>query len=95
MVVKMSNFGDVLMSRPAGREAFLLSRAYVFGEKKPEEDIVLDFSGIKVMTPSWLDEFIQGIKSEYRCGLSYAHTENPTVTGSLNAIGDEEYEYGR
>jgi hypothetical protein len=95
MVVKIRNFGDVLMSRPAGREAFLLSRAYVFREKKPEEDIVLDFSGIKVMTPSWLDEFVQGIKSEYHCGLSYQHTENPTVTRTLNTIGDEEYEYGR
>jgi len=90
MVVKMSHFGDVLMSRPAGREAFLLSCAYVFREKKPEEDIVLDFGGIMVMTPPWLDEFVHGIKLEYRCGLSYQHTENPTVTGSLKAIGDEE-----
>jgi hypothetical protein len=44
MVIKLSNFGDVLMPRPVGREAF----------------------------------------------LSYQHTENATVTGSLNAIRKED-----
>jgi hypothetical protein len=41
------------MSRPAGREAYLMAKAYVFREIKPEDDIVLDFDAVKVLTPSW------------------------------------------
>jgi hypothetical protein len=38
MLVKVSNFGDILMSHPAGREAFLMAKAYVFNEVKPNDD---------------------------------------------------------
>jgi len=30
MNVKISDFGDVLVSRPAGKEAFLAARAFIF-----------------------------------------------------------------
>jgi hypothetical protein len=65
MVITMNNFGDILMSRPAGREAFLMAKAYVFNEIKENDDIILDFDGIKVLAPSWADEFISGIRKEY------------------------------
>jgi len=34
MVINISNFGDILLSRPAGREAFLMAKAYVFNEER-------------------------------------------------------------
>ena len=86
MVIEVNNFGDILMSRPAGREAFLLAKAYVFREIKENDDIVLDFCGIKVLAPSWADEFISGIKSEYSNNVQYVNTENPSVTASLKAV---------
>ena len=86
MVVTISNFGDILMSRPAGREAFLMAHAYVFRELKEKDDIILDFEGIKVLAPSWADEFISGIKSEYSNNLRYINTENPSVKASLKTI---------
>jgi len=86
MKVDIINFGDVLISRPAGREAFLMAKAYVFREIKENDDIILDFNGIKVLTPSWADEFISGIKSEYSNNMQYLNTENPSVKASLKAI---------
>jgi len=86
MVISLINFGDVLMSRPAGKEAFLMAKAYVFGEIKENDDIILDFNGIKVLAPSWADEFVLGIKSEYPNKVQYINTENPTVKASLKTI---------
>jgi Fe-S cluster assembly iron-binding protein IscA len=86
MIVNVNNFGDVLLSRPAGREAFLMAKAYVFKEIKNNDDIILDFNKIKVLTPSWADEFISGIKTEYANTVQYLNTENPSVKASLKAI---------
>jgi len=37
MEIKVINFGDILMSHPAGREAFLKAKAYVFKDIKTME----------------------------------------------------------
>ena len=86
MNVEMEKIGEVLMSHPAGREAFLMARAYVFDSLKPEETISLDFSNVKVLAPSWADEFITGIKSNYKNNIEYVNTDNETVTASLKAV---------
>ena len=86
MVIPINNFGDILMSRPSGREAFLMAKAYVFNGLKDEDDIILDFNGIKVLAPSWADEFIYGIKAEYSNNVHYINTENPSVKASLKTI---------
>jgi len=86
MIVDINNFGDILLSRPAGREAFLMAKAYVFKEIKNNDDIILDFDKIKVLTPAWADEFISGIKSAYTNTVQYLNTENPSVKASLKAI---------
>jgi len=86
MVVKIKNFGDILMSRPAGRDAFLMAKAYVFKETNKNDEIILDFDEVKVLAPSWADEFISGIKSEYTNSLQYINTENPSVKASLKTV---------
>nr|AGS51655.1 hypothetical protein [uncultured bacterium contig00026] len=89
MVVAINNFGDILISRPAGREAFLMAKAYAFKEIKKDEEITLDFDGIKVLAPSWADEFITGLKSEYSGNLKFINTENPSVKASLKTVLEE------
>jgi hypothetical protein len=89
MLVKISNFGDILISRPAGREAFLMAKAYVFNAVTPEDAIILDIDEIKVLTPSWADEFITGLKSAYENDLQYINTENPSVKASLKTVLEE------
>jgi len=73
------------MSRPAGREAFLMAKAYVFKEINNDE-IILDFNDVKVLAPSWADEFITGIKTEYKHVLQCINTDNPSVKASLNTV---------
>jgi hypothetical protein len=63
-----------------------MAKAYVFKDLKPSEEIILDFDKVKVMTPSWLDEFITGIKSEFNNALKYINIENPSVTASLKTV---------
>ncbi|MDR0322471.1 MAG: STAS-like domain-containing protein [Treponema sp.] len=86
MVIKVSNFGDILMSRPAGREAFLMAKAYVFKGLKADETIILDFDGIKVLAPSWADEFVCGTKNEFTNTVQCINTENPSVKASLETV---------
>jgi hypothetical protein len=86
MHIDIRNFGDILMSRPAGKEAFLMVKAYVLKGISVSEEIILDFDGVKVLAPSWADEFITGLKSEYTNKIQYVNTENPSVKASLQII---------
>ena len=64
MRIDVSKFGKTLISRPAGRDAFLSARAYNV-PKDGNEMIELDFSNVLVLTPSWADEFVRGLKDEF------------------------------
>jgi hypothetical protein len=86
MNIKINNFGENLLNRPAGREAFLMAKAYIFKDITSSEEIILDFDKIKVMAPSWLDEFIMGIKSEFDNEVKYINIENPSVSASLKTV---------
>ena len=58
----MIKFGTILNSRPAGREAILRAKQILHGATDTE--IQLDFSRVEVLTPSFADEFIKGLKNE-------------------------------
>ncbi|MFA5872105.1 MAG: STAS-like domain-containing protein [Parcubacteria group bacterium] len=64
MIVEVRKFGNILNSRPSGREAVLISKQIINGSKDINE-IALDFNGVEVITPSFADEFISGIKLLY------------------------------
>ena len=88
MNVAISKFGEVLISRPAGKDAFLMAKAYIFNSITPSEAINLDFANVKVLTPSWADEFITGIKSNYKNKILYLNTSNESVSASLKTVLD-------
>lgn len=83
MNVDIGKFGDVLISRPAGHDAFLMAKAYIFNALQENEPLGLDFSNVKVLTPSWADEFISGIKNTYKNNLNFINTHNESVKASL------------
>lgn len=86
MRIELKKFGTILMSRPAGREAFLVMRAY-FKPASSEEKIELDFDGVDVVAPSWLDEVLNGLKESYgKSRIVCLPSSNPTVEESLKAI---------
>ena len=86
MKVDMSSFGEMLMSRPAGREAFMGASAYLFNDLKEGETVFLDFANVKVLAPSWADEFITGLKNKFHSKIECINTDNPSVAASLKTV---------
>jgi len=85
MRIQIKKFGEILTSRPEGREAYLVSKAYL-RPATANEPIELDFEGVKVLTPAWADEFISGLRSEYGQRVRCLPSSNPTVIASLEMI---------
>ena len=86
MTVQINKFGDLLMSHPAGKEAFLLAESHLFNSLDESEEIILDFADVKVLTPSWAEEFIYGFKNIHKNPMSFVNTSNPSVEASLRTI---------
>lgn len=62
MILELKKFGTMLNNRTTAREAVLRVRQIVNGEKDTIDDLVLDFTDVNIMTPSFADEFISGLK---------------------------------
>lgn len=86
MHIKIASFGDVLISRPAGKEAFLGAKAYIFEDIPESATITLDFADVKVLAPSWADEFITGVKEMFSNTIEYINTSNPSVKATLKTV---------
>lgn len=86
MNILIKNFGEVLTSRPAGKEAILMAESYVFNKLNSTEDIVLDFENVKVLSPSWFDEFFKGLKKSHSNNISFLNTENSSVKATLKTV---------
>lgn len=85
MRIQLRRFGEILTSRPAGREAALVLKAYC----KPAagENVELDFEGVVSVGPSWLDEVLSELRREFgRTRVVCLPTKNPSVIESLKAI---------
>jgi hypothetical protein len=64
MIIDAKKFGDILLSRPAGKEAFLIIKSYLLN-RESDEKIQISFEGVKVVGPSWLEEVLYSLKKEY------------------------------
>jgi len=85
----MQKFGNILNSRQSGREAFLRAVQIVNGSSVFEE-IILDFSGVEVLTPSFADEFLHLLKDKYQNRIiNLENTESATVKEILQSIKNE------
>ena len=82
----MEKFGNVLISRPAGREAALAALAYSL-PKEGDEAIELDFSNVDVLTPSWMDEFMQTLMERLpKSQIKITEGENASVQMTMKTI---------
>ena len=88
MRVEIKKFGEILVSRPSGREAYLILKSYL-KPKTPEEPIELDFSGVKVLAPSWADEVVGALRREYGPRVTCDPSDNLSVIESLKIIGGD------
>ena len=78
-------FGEILISRPAGREALLAMQAYLIKDIKNDEEIIIDFAGVKVLTPSWADEVITKLAEKFK-NTKFINAGNPTVKSTLDIL---------
>jgi hypothetical protein len=85
MRIELRKFGEVLISRPAGREAYLAMSAYTTKDVKEDELMEIDFSDVKVLTPSWADEVITPLAKKFK-NIKLLNTENITVQATLKTL---------
>ncbi|MBU4142047.1 STAS-like domain-containing protein [Patescibacteria group bacterium] len=85
MLIKLYKFGDVLVSHPAGREAYLAMQAYTIKGLNKDEPIEIDFSGVKVLAPSWSDEVITKIAENFK-NVKLLNTKNSSVQATLETL---------
>ena len=86
MTVQISKFGDFLMSHPAGKDAFLLAESCLFSSLEIDEEVVFDFADVKVLAPSWAEEFIYGFQNLHKNPVTFINTDNPSVAATLKTI---------
>ncbi|MBU0620123.1 MAG: STAS-like domain-containing protein [Patescibacteria group bacterium] len=85
MRIELKKFGEMLISRPSGREAFLAMSAYLIKDLKEDELIEIDFEGVKVLTPSWADEVITKLAERFK-NVKLLNTKNSTVQATLETL---------
>jgi len=80
--IQLKKFGNVLVSRPAGLEAFSAIRSTL----DAHEPVQIDFEGVLTVTPSWFDEFLTQL-AEYTGGnVELLPTENASVLAILPVL---------
>jgi len=82
MNIELKKFGVTLVSRPAGKEAWLAFQPILKGVQ-PNEKITVDFDGVIVLTPSWADEFLTPLKRVFNQKVEFVNISNPSVKETL------------
>jgi hypothetical protein len=82
MIIEIKKFGTTLVSRPAGKEAWLAFQP-VLKQVSLDEKIIVDFDSVAVLTPSWADEFLTPLESEYKERVELHNINNPSVQATL------------
>lgn len=85
MKIELKKFGEMLVSRPAGREAFLAMSAYITRDLPKTEPIEIDFTGVKVLAPSWADEVVTKLAEQFT-HVTLTNTTNSSVQLTLETL---------
>jgi len=82
MIIQLKKFGKTLVSRPSGKEAWLAFQP-TLNQTSPMEEIIVDFDGVIVLTPSWADEFLTPLNEKFGDKVKLYNAENPSVKATL------------
>lgn len=86
--IQLKKFGTVLVSRPAGLEAFNALRSSL----NANEPVQIDFSDVLTVTPSWFDEFLTNL-AEYMHGqVELLPTDNASVRAMLPILAKDRHD---
>lgn len=89
MIIELKKFGTTLVSRPAGKEAWLAFQP-ILKDVSSDEKIVVDFNNVVVLTPSWADEFLTPLKVRFSKKVELVNTNNPSVKETLEILNKKE-----
>lgn len=85
MIIQLKKFGTTLVSRQAGKEAYLAFQPEL-RNVKDTENVEIDFEGAITFTPSWGDEFLTPLHEKYSNRLILKNTGNPSVKATLELL---------
>ena len=85
MNIELKKFGITLVSRPAGKEAWLAFQP-VLKAVPPNKKIIVNFDGVVVLTPSWADEFLTPLRNNFKEKVEFINTNNPSVKATLSIL---------
>ena len=80
--IYLKKFGKVLVSRPAGLEAFKAIRPTL----DAHEPIQIDFGDVLAVTPSWFDEFLTNLGEFAQGEVVLLPTNNASVLAALPVL---------
>lgn len=87
MMIELKKFGEMLTSRPSGREAFLALQPTLKDLGK-NENLEINFEGVRVFTPSWADEFITPLMKRYGDRIKLGASKNLSVKETLKFLNE-------
>jgi len=86
MIIELKKFGEILVSRQDGREAFAAFRP-TLTQVQDNEDIEIDFTGVRVFSPSWGDEFFRPLFEMFNQErVTFKNTKNSSVEETLSFL---------
>jgi len=88
MIIELKKFGTTLVSHPSGKEAWLAFQP-VLNTASDNEEIIVDFADVMVLTPSWADEFLTPLRTRFGKRVTLKNTDNASVKATL-AILDKQ-----
>jgi len=80
--IQLKKFGTILISRPAGGEAFKAIRPSLH----PDQPLGIDFEGVLTVTPSWFDEFLTQLSEYMIARVDLLPTMNASVRMALPVL---------
>ena len=82
MIIEVIKFGTTLISRPSGKEAWLAFQSSL-KDISENEKIIVDFTGVSVLTPSWADEFLTPLRNRFKGKVELMDTDNASIKATL------------
>ncbi|MEN8253508.1 MAG: DUF4325 domain-containing protein [Patescibacteria group bacterium] len=88
MIIRLKKFGTTLVSRPSGKEAWLAFQP-TLNQVKSDEEVVVDFSDVITLAPSWADEFLTPLNARFNHNVKLRNTNNPSVKATLQILNQQ------
>ena len=85
MIIELKKFGDTLISRQAGREAFAAFQP-TLRALGPAENIEVSFEGVLTFSPSWADEFLTPLIKKFGDRVHVLPSDNLSVRATMEIL---------